>query len=92
MSRRPLPLVVLLQRFHRKKRPGQIVFCKPYKAEDIWDIGVGAVLDLYRDPHPRLVAICQKLYAEDPSWFEGDIVFLLSFDPDMLPSYIQDYL
>jgi len=73
---KPTPLCVCLQRFYKYKRPRQIMFCKRYKLGKVWDIGIGAVVDLDA-VHPRLIAICQSLYEEDPTWFVGDIDVLM---------------
>lgn len=55
------------------------MFCKRYKVEKIWDIGVGAVVDL-DSVHPHLIAICQGLYREDPTWFAGDTKILMAYE------------
>ena len=58
------------------------MFCKPYRVEKIWNIGVGAILDLNAKPHPHFVHICQSLFLEDHSWFVGDIEALLNYSPE----------
>ncbi len=73
------PLRVYLERFDKYKRPRQIMFCKRYKVEKIWDIGVGAVIDL-DSVNPRLIAICQGLYIEDSDWFVGDVDALMRYE------------
>ena len=54
------------------------MFCKPYKVEDIWDIGVGAVLDI-KMAHPRLVQLCKALYSVENTWFVGDTETLVGY-------------
>lgn len=76
---RPVPLSVYVQRFQKHKKPKQIMFCKRYKVEEIWDIRIGAVLDLRSHPHPHLVRICQGLFLEDPNWFIGDTIALMQY-------------
>ena len=75
---KPLPLSVHIQRFLKYKRPRQIMFCKRYKIETIWDIGIGAVVDLDA-VHPHLISIFQGLYLEDPDWFIGDTEALMAY-------------
>ena len=74
----PTPLCVYVERFYKYKRPRQIMFCKRYRVEKIWDIGVGAVVDLDA-VHPRLIAICQSLYEENSDWFVGDTKALMQY-------------
>ncbi len=55
------------------------MFCKRHKAEKIWDIGIGAIVDIDA-VHPRLIAMCQSLYMEDPAWFVGDTKALMGYE------------
>lgn len=71
-SKIPNLLSYHIDRFMNSDQSGRIMFCKQYKAEDIWDIAPGAVLDL-QEAQVGLVEICNQLYSEDQSWFIGDI-------------------
>ncbi len=62
--------------FCKYPQSNKVMFCKRYKAEDIWNIAPGAVLDLEL-AWPGLVEICRKLYLQDTSWFVGDVSGLL---------------
>lgn len=75
----PTPLRVYLERFYKYKQPRQIMFCKRYRVEKIWDIGVGAVVNI-DNVNPRLITICQGLYNEDAGWFVGDIKALMAYE------------
>jgi len=70
--KKPTPFPVLLERFHENKKPGQVIWCKRYYVQDLWDISAGAVIDLNLEPHPTLIKIAKALYKEDISWFQGD--------------------
>lgn len=73
----PPTLFFLVDQFLEEVRPFHIMFCKRCKVEDIWEIGVGAVLDI-RKAHPRLIQLCKELYKTDDSWLVGDTDTLMT--------------
>lgn len=66
------------------------MFCKRYRVKDMWEIDRGAVLDLTRDPQPRLVQLCQALYSEDDAFFIGDTAALMAARTDLQSHHGQE--
>lgn len=76
----PTPLFQLIDHFLENVQPGQIMFCKQYLVRDAWNIGIGAVLNVY-DAQPFLLGICKELYRKDKRWFVGDTDALMMYIP-----------